>query len=117
MPGGPSVPIALPNPTTSSRLVAQAGVTTLPEDSPSKIPSISGLAGWEIDETSGSAGARFRLWDGTAAGGSSIELADVAIGAGQTSPPPPSNPLEVSSGAIYLEMVSGSIAGVVQILL
>jgi hypothetical protein len=118
MPGGPSIPIALANPVSASVLVVQAGVTQMPEEAAGvKIPTIQGLAGWDLVETSGSATARYRLWDGTGAGGSNIELADIQIVQGGQSTAPPSNPVEVVNGAVYLERIAGSISGVIYILL
>ncbi len=117
MPAGASVSIPLPNGTNTSQILAQAGVTQLPGDATGvKIPTISALAGWEFDEVSGS-NVRFRLYDGTSASG--ILIADLTISASSQSQPPPPNPIQVTSGAIYLQWVSGagSIAGPIYILL
>lgn len=116
MPGGASIPIAIPDQTTTSRIIVQAGSTQWPEYSAGTfIPSVSGLAGWQFDETAGTAAkARFRLRDGTTAAG--ILIADIELTAGGSSSQP-SNPVQIVSGAIFLEMVSGTISGNCYVLL
>jgi hypothetical protein len=106
---------------TASGVVAQVGVTPLPEDASwqggEKIPSLSGLAGWDIVEASGTASAHIRLYDGTSASG--ILIADIALASGGASTTgPPANPVELASNAIYLQIVgTGSVEGVIYALL
>lgn len=116
MPGGASIPISIPDQTTASRIIVQAGVTQWPEYSVGTlIPTVSGLAGWQFDETAGtSAKARFRIRDGTTASG--ILIADIELAAGGQSSQP-SNPVQISTGAVFLEMVTGTISGSIYILL
>jgi len=108
----PGAPIAFPlaNPTTASALVAQAGVTQLPGDASGVLlQSISGIAGWEFSETTGSAAAHVRLWDGTSTSAPARQLADVMIPAGETIPS--DEVAQVVNGAVYLQVAAGSVAG------
>lgn len=107
----------IPIPVTgASALVVRAGVTTIPGESvggtPAVYQSVSLLAGWSLVETTGAAGAKVRFRDGTTVAGPI--LAEVTIASGG----PPSEVSQfnaaVASGAIFMEVVSGSIEGSVE---
>lgn len=70
--------------------------------------------GMVVDETSGTASAKVRVWDGTAAGGTSVLLDVVnlpeADSADSTSP----RGVWVTTG-IFVEIVSGSVQGSIRI--
>jgi hypothetical protein len=113
MPGGGSLSAAFAT-TTTSKVLVQAGVTAMPAalDLSALVPSVSALVGWEINETTGSASAHVKLYDGTSASG--IEVADVEIPEGVTNNSPGDfEPVQVFNGAVYLQVVSGSVAGAV----
>lgn len=105
----------LTSPTTASVQVVLAGTTLLAGDSvggvPSTVQKISGLEGWALDETTGSAKARVRIWDGTGTGAGNYQLADIEIPQGDSKAITLESPLQVRNNALYLEIVSGSVAG------
>jgi hypothetical protein len=105
---------------TASGIVAQVGVTPLPEDASwqggEKIPSLSGLAGWDIVESTGNTVAHVRLYDGTSASG--ILIGDISLaGGGSSATGPPANPVEMINNAVYLQVVNGSVEGNLYLLL
>src|SRR5581483_12511146 len=97
---------ALPTPTTASLVVVQAGVTQLPGDSvggvPSVVQSVTALHGWDISESTGSAAAKVRIWDGTGSGGSNIELTEIDLPAGGQSDEGDVG-VQIRNNALYLQ--------------
>ncbi len=69
---------------------------------------VAQLFGWAIEESSGSAAAKVRLRAGTLAG---TILASVPLAAGAASDVRSADALEVPSGVVYVEVVSGAVAG------
>lgn len=105
----------LPEPCTASVQLVQAGVTLLAGDSvggvPSVVQSVTSLVGWDISESTGSAGAKVRIWDGTGIGAGNYRLADIDLGASGQSDESPASPAQVRNNALFLQVVSGSVEG------
>lgn len=113
-----SIATALPNPCTASLQVVQVGVTTIPNDSvggvPSTVQDVSGLFGWAIEETTGSAGAKAEIWDGTGTGTGNFLRAVIDLASNGSSSHEALSPIQILNGAIYLHVTSGSIAGEIE---
>lgn len=66
------------------------------------------ITGWSIAETTGSAGAKVRFHDGTSSAAPELgALVELASGTDQNYSS--STGIEVASGAVWLEVVSGSV--------
>lgn len=72
------------------------------------------LAGWSVRETTGAAAASFNLYNGSGVGGELLGVGQVAAGLADTeifeSPG-----IYVETGKIYLDVVAGSILGVLYV--
>lgn len=72
------------------------------------------LLGWSARETTGAAAASFDLYDGSSAGGAPLGVQNLASGASETvlfeTPG-----ILLATGKVYLQVVSGSLAGVVYV--
>lgn len=101
---------------TKSQILVQAGVTKIPGDIigevESKVQSVGILFGWNITESTGLAIAKVRLWDGTTKEGNYLATIDITKEGGNTDFFS-SNSIELHNNAIFCEVVSGSIEGVV----
>lgn len=101
---------------SASKVLVKAGETKIPGDSiggvESKYQSVNNLFGWVICESTGSAVAKVRLWDGTSNEGN--YLGAVTLGENESNREwfPFSSP-QIKNNAIYLEIVSGKVEGVV----
>lgn len=106
---------ALPTPCSASLQLVQAGVTTIPGDSvggtPSTVQSVTGLHGWDISESTGLAGAKIRIWDGTGTGAGNYLLAVIDLGVNGQSDETMPSPAQIRNNAIYVQVVSGSVEG------
>lgn len=69
------------------------------------------LLGWRIVETTGAAAMAFRLHDGSGSAGTLLTVGGAAS-AGVDSMPISEHGIEVQTGKVYLEVKSGSMAGV-----
>lgn len=89
---------ALATPTTTSGVVVSTNIRT--------------LLGWSVAESTGLATAKFRLRDGTGVSGKLI--APLTLAANESARDWfAEQALVINSGALFLEMVSGSIEGTV----
>lgn len=70
------------------------------------------LTGFRVAETTGAAAMSFRLWDGTGAGGQLLAVGGAPAG-GVDSNLPSEPGVLVSTGKVYLQVVSGQMAGVI----
>lgn len=70
------------------------------------------VIGWSIVETTGTAGATIRLWDGVANEGSVIVRIDLNANESTRDRGGPPG-IQCVSGGIYLQVVSGSVEGVI----
>jgi hypothetical protein len=70
------------------------------------------LIGWAVAETTNAAGASFRLWDGVNVQGSVLARVNLATNESNRERAGPPG-IHVVSGGIYLQMLSGSIEGVI----
>lgn len=94
-----------PNPATASQqLVCEAdGVAIAP----------TGLIGWSAAESTGSAAAKFRLHDGSSSSDPAL-TATINLAAGASSEPWfGDQTIEVTSGKIYVDVISGSVEAVI----
>jgi hypothetical protein len=82
----------------ASRIVVNAGVHS--------------LCGWCITETTGAAAAQFRLLDGSAVGNEVLASGKLAQGT-TTSFTPSDHGIKCYTGRIFLQVVSGSLEGVI----
>lgn len=109
---------ALPNPCTASLQVVLAGTTTIPGDSvggvPSVVKSVTGLFGWAIEESTGSAVAKVEIWDGTGTGAGNFLRAVLDLASGGGSSHEDDSPIQIVNNAIYLHVTSGSVAGEIE---
>lgn len=107
--------VPLPTPTTVSQVLVQAGVTLLSGDSvggvPSTVKQVNNLDGWAISESTGSAAAKVRIWDGTGIGAGNFLLAEIDLIAGGQSTDSLDSPAQVRNNALFLQVVSGSVEG------
>lgn len=76
--------------------------------------TVSAINGWQISETTGSAGAKVRLWDGIGTGAGNYLRAVIDIGSNGQSNEEPQSPIQIVNGGIYLQVVSGSVDGSIQ---
>jgi hypothetical protein len=103
---------------TASKVLVKAGETKIPGDFvggvQSVVQSVSVLKGWIIAESTGTAPAKMRLWDGTGGEGTGLYLGTVTLGEnesnrewfGMDGP-------EIKNNAIYGEIVSGKVEFVI----
>jgi hypothetical protein len=101
---------------SASKVLVKAGETKIPGDSiggvESTVQSVGALYGWNITESTGTASAKIRLWDGVSNAGN--YLGTVTLGENESnrewfsgqSP-------QVRNNALYLEVVSGKVEGAV----
>jgi hypothetical protein len=68
------------------------------------------LLGWSFTEATGSAAAKIRLHDGTSALGKVVGTIGLASGA-SSNVTLPVDGVQITTGAIFLEVVSGSVEG------
>lgn len=107
----------LPVPCTASQVVVQVGQEISPAEetagsgAKAKVPSVSALTGWAISESAGAI-AKVRLWDGNKA--STRLLATIPLAALGSSFIALPDSAAITSGAIFLEVVSGSVEGSVR---
>lgn len=109
MPQPQLAPITAAN---SSRVVVQAGQEISGESvggTPAIIQSVTAIFGWQINESTGSATAKFRLRDGINASGR--EIATVTLAANGTSNVEFSEATALTGNGVYLEVLSGSVEG------
>ena len=101
---------------SASKVLVKAGETKIPGDKvgaeESVVKSVEVLYGWIISESTGTAGAKFRLWDGTSNAGN--YLGTVTLGENESNREffPVETPA-IRNNAIYLEIVSGKLEGLV----
>lgn len=109
----PAQPQIAPIAATSASVIAVQVGQEIPGDAiggvPSKVSSVSGIFGWEINESTGSATAKFRLRDGTTAAGR--EIATINLAAGASSDIELGGPGSLTGSGIFLEVLSGSVEG------
>jgi hypothetical protein len=103
---------------TSSKVLVKVGETKIPGDLiggvESVLQSLNVLMGWTIAESTGTASAKIRLWDGLGGEGTGSYLGTITLGEnesnrewfGKDGP-------ELKGKGIYVEVVSGKIEGVV----
>ena len=100
-----AIPVTLsPSPATAGQKLAHpqaANGTSITPDT---------LFGWSLNEATGSALAKVRLHDGATSAGAELGVAEMAAGAPSQVVLPPA---QVMSGDVYLEVVFGSVEGVV----
>jgi hypothetical protein len=100
---------------TASKVAVKAGETKIPGDKVGEVESvyqsINNLFGWNITESTGTAPAKVRLWDGTSNSGN--YLGTVTLGENESNREwfPDQSPV-IRNNAIYLEIVSGKVEGV-----
>jgi hypothetical protein len=68
------------------------------------------LFGWSLNESTGSGAAKVRLRDGTSAAGKLLAVVNLASAASSTTWLA-EQAVQVNTGAVYLEVVSGSVEG------
>lgn len=113
-----SVVTPLPIPCTISQIVVQAGAEESPAEetagsgAKAKVPSVSALTGWSITESTGSAAAKIKLFDGTKTG--TRLLATISLASGASSHVSLADSASLSNNGIFLEVVSGSVEGSVR---
>lgn len=101
---------------SASKVLVKAGETKIPGDSVSSAESVyqsvNNLFGWSICESTGTAPAKVRLWDGTSNSGG--YLGTVTLGENESNREwfPDQSP-QLRNNAIYLEIVSGKVEGCV----
>lgn len=104
--------------TSSSQQVVLAGTTTIPGDSvggtQSKVGSVTALFGWSLSESTGSAGAKVAIWDGTGTGAGNYCRAVIDLASGGTSQHEATPPIQILNNGIYLQVVSGSVDGEIE---
>lgn len=73
---------------------------------------VCAFMGYSMRETTGTAAAQVRLHDGTGDTGELLAVIELAAGTSDNMPPVPPG-IEVSTGSIWVEMVNGSVDGVI----
>lgn len=73
---------------------------------------LAGLDGWSITETTGSARASLRIWDGVVSGGVR-NYGLITLDPGESTRDAFPLALEILSGGLFLQVLSGSIEGAV----
>lgn len=76
--------------------------------------AVATLLGWSVAESTGAAAASARLYDGSSPGGGLLAVISLAAGAAQTETLVHPGVL-VETGKIYLDIVAGSILGVLYV--
>ena len=100
----------------ASKVLVKAGETKIPGDSvggvESTVQSVGALYGWIVAESTGTASAKIRLWDGTSNSGN--YCGTVTLGENESNREWfGSNGPQLKNNAIYLEIVSGHVEGLV----
>lgn len=99
---------------SSSKVLVKAGETKLPGDSisgvESVVQSVGTIYGWIIAESTGSAPAKIRLFDGTSNSGYYIGTVTLAENESNREFFPVETP-QIRNNALYLEIVSGKVEG------
>src|SRR5579864_1864176 len=101
---------------TESKVLVKIGETKIPGDFvggiESVVQSIGALKGWSVAESTGTASAKIRLWDGTGGQGTGLYLGTITLSENEsnrewfgTDGP------QIKNGAIYAEIVSGKVEG------
>lgn len=72
------------------------------------------LGGWSMVESTGAAAAEVRLFDGSGVGGGLLGIISLVAGASDTETFP-GHGLTVETGKVYLDIVSGSVVGVLYV--
>jgi hypothetical protein len=108
MPGRVALP-ANGNPATTSQLMS----FVLPDSAGPSYPSgVAGtpqtILGWSLAESTGSAATKLRFHDGTSSSAPILD-AEIELAAGGTSDQEFTDGIEVNSGSVWLEVVSGSV--------
>lgn len=100
-------------PATSASVIVIKPGAPIPGDEvggvPSKVSAVSAIFGWQINESSGTVVAKFRLRDGTSSAGR--EIATINLAAGAASDIEFAEATELYNNGIYLEVLSGSVEG------
>lgn len=98
--------------TSTSVIAVQVG-QEIPGDSiggtPSKVTSVTGIFGWQINESTSAGVAKFRLRDGKSSSGRIIATVNLASGA--ASDIEFAEPATLTGEGIYLEVLAGSVEG------
>lgn len=103
---------------SASKVLVKAGETKIPGDKVGGVESVvqfvGVLFGWIVAESTGSATAKIRLWDGTGGEGTGNYIGTVTLGQNESNREFfPINSPQLRNNAIYLEIVSGKVEGVV----
>jgi len=106
-----SLPVPFPTqPATASETISSI---TVPNSGGAVTRPISILSGFAVTESTGSASASMRLYDGTSASGVQLTpLIKLAAGATYSGEGLPDD-IAIQSGEIFIQIVTGSIEGVV----
>lgn len=100
---------------TESKLLVKAGETKIPGDIisgvESVVQSVTGLEGWNITESTGSAEAKIRLWDGTKK--ETNYLATITLYKNESVRDSFIKAIPIKNNAIFLELINGSVEGMV----
>jgi hypothetical protein len=101
---------------SASKVLVKAKETVIPGDSiggvESKYQSVNNLFGWTICESTGTAPAKVRLFDGVNSSGN--YLGSVTLGENESNREwfPDQSP-QLRNNALYIEVVSGKVEGVI----
>jgi hypothetical protein len=101
---------------SASKVLVKAGETKIPGDKVGEVESVvqivGALYGWNITESTGSAAAKIRLWDGTNNSGN--YLGTLTLGENESNREwfSTQSP-QIRNNAIYIEIVSGKVEGAV----
>jgi hypothetical protein len=99
---------------SASKVLVKAGETKLPGDKigevESIVQSVGTIYGWIISESTGTAAAKIRLFDGTSSSGYYIGTVTLAENESNREFFPVETP-QIRNNAIYLEIVSGKVEG------
>jgi hypothetical protein len=110
MPAAPQIaPVAA---TSASVIVIKPGVEIPGEEVggvPAKVASVQAIFGWQLNESTGSAEAKFRIRDGISASGR--EIATVTVLAKGVSDVEFAEATALTGNGIFLEVLSGSVEG------
>lgn len=100
----------------ASKVLVKAGETKISGDKigevESVVQSIGALYGWIVAESTGTAPAKIRLWDGTSNSGNYMGTVTLAENESNREWFGSNGP-QIKNGAIYLEIVSGKVEGVI----
>lgn len=101
---------------SASKVAVKAGETKIPSDSiggvESTYQSVNNLFGWNITESTGTASAKIRLWDGTSNAGYYLGTVTLTENESNREWFPDQSP-QIRNNAIYVEVVSGKVEGVI----